>query len=235
VAGFTAYFDASGDAARGPILVVSGFLASAKAWRTFERAWAQALRQEGVTYFHMKEFAHSVGEFTTWKGDELRRKRLITTLINIIARTAICSFAAGVPVTEWKECNDLYTLDQCKFQPYPLCGWACTEQVYRWCDATRVDQSHVSFVFENGDRYQGNLRTLVNRDFGSVFATEEKKTFGALQATDFAAWQVRNVLQKHHENVLNRFRKDFEALFSRVERAPSLIRFCNDHQIPKRQ
>jgi hypothetical protein len=203
----------------------------------------------------MKEFAPSVGEFATWKGDEARRERFLKRLIKIIVRTATCSFAAGIPIAEWKQCDELYSLRQCKFQPYPLCGWACAEQVYRWCDTTRVDRSHVSFVFEHGDRYQGHLGFLVKRDFGTAIHTEEKKKLGALQAADFAAWHVRNVLQKHHDNQLDGFRKDFEALFSRVQYEPyhrhfsmvaarttdggprrvsSLVRFCEEHLIPKR-
>jgi hypothetical protein len=58
----TACFDASGHPTQ-PVLVVAGFIAPAPEWEHFEREWKDRLAIDGITSFHMQEFAQSSGVF----------------------------------------------------------------------------------------------------------------------------------------------------------------------------
>ncbi len=66
----TLYCDASGKE-RDPILVVGGFVASVDSWLQFDDTWNVSLADFGIQYFHMKEFAHSTGQFKGWNSRNL--------------------------------------------------------------------------------------------------------------------------------------------------------------------
>ena len=83
----TAYFDESGhqDDEKCRYVGMSGFVAPHANWDAFEPRWRATLRDSDLLEpFHMKEFAHSAGQFETWKGDEPRRRRLFGALIDAI-------------------------------------------------------------------------------------------------------------------------------------------------------
>src|SRR5437588_12986997 len=47
---------------------MAGFVASAGAWEVFEDAWHDLMRNAHLSEpFHMKEYAHSEGQFKPWK------------------------------------------------------------------------------------------------------------------------------------------------------------------------
>ncbi len=79
-----ATFDASVDKTKN-WLAVAGFISSAGDWVDFDRKWRARLAEDGLTYFHMVDFAQSVEEFSKgWKKDEPRRRRLLNDLLEII-------------------------------------------------------------------------------------------------------------------------------------------------------
>ena len=78
---FKAYFDASGHPAEGKVVSVAGFVAEETQWQHFQRNWQNTLDDFGVQALHMREFAHSVGEFTEWKNDEPKRRDFLKRLI----------------------------------------------------------------------------------------------------------------------------------------------------------
>jgi hypothetical protein len=252
------------------ILVVTGFLSSVKLLADFEKRWAKLLADAGVPYFRMAEFAHSTGVFKDWKGNEGRRRAFLIKAIDIICEHVWVSIAAGVVLPAWQQCNQRYRLDEEDFRPYALCGWTCVDHVRLWCRAQRrpYQLGDVLLVFEHGDPDQGQLRRRVLKDFGQPIEIREKiptagsRPLGALQAADFAAWNVRNVMLKYEG--LEVFRKDFDALINRVPHSgyhahfsmnanlpdsklvhirndfspasmdPSLVRFCKDYGVPSR-
>jgi hypothetical protein len=67
---YTAYYDDSGTSHDTLAVVVGGFLATDEQWRYFERNWNQTLQRFGISLFHMKDFAHSVGEFSKFKAQK---------------------------------------------------------------------------------------------------------------------------------------------------------------------
>jgi hypothetical protein len=96
--GMTVAFDASGDESSQLIMVVAGFMSSAKDWEDFSIKWVSRLKEDDLTYMHMKEFAHSAGQFSVgWKGEEERRRRLLSDLMALITSHAYRKF--GIVVT----------------------------------------------------------------------------------------------------------------------------------------
>ena len=84
---YTAYMDETGHAAADDQLFcgMAGFIAPAEDWEIFEGKWKRVLRDFKIPYFHMREFAHSVGVFEGWKGKEAKRQKLFGSLLNKIA------------------------------------------------------------------------------------------------------------------------------------------------------
>ena len=72
---FIAYLDCSGDGtdASATVVSVGGYVAHESQWAEFERRWSEALKSARVDSLHMKEFAHSVGPFKDWKGEDEKR------------------------------------------------------------------------------------------------------------------------------------------------------------------
>ena len=55
--------------------VVAGAVASAQDWIDFDVEWSKALKDNGLRYFRMSEFANSFGQFKSgWKKNENRRR-----------------------------------------------------------------------------------------------------------------------------------------------------------------
>jgi hypothetical protein len=75
VAMFTIHCDVSGQRENTDVLAVAGFIAHASLWALFEKQWKKVLRKFGVSSLHMKDFAHSTGEYKAWKGTKRSGKR----------------------------------------------------------------------------------------------------------------------------------------------------------------
>jgi hypothetical protein len=228
VAALTAYFDASGAQHSGTELVVSGFVSTVDKWRRFEEKWQQMLDEANLPYFHMKEFAPSVGIFQSWKGKETKRRKFLAKLIDITVDHIEQSFAAGVLLRDWRTCNRLYRLKEENFEPYSLCGWTCIEEVYRYCDEIAERRDQVFFMFEEGDTGQDKLQKRAKQDFGikirlgpkiPVPSMQYERPILPLQAADFASWHIRRVLEQlaiQGRVPLSTMRWDFGELFDRV-------------------
>ena len=211
-----------------PVMVVAGFLATLKQWSDFEKQWTSMLARFGVRYFRMTDFAHFRGPFKDWRVPEADRRALLQGAIAIISKFTWASFGAGVLLEDWELCNRQYRMEEEGFLPYPLCAWACIDHVRLWCIGKNRSRrpypfEDVAFVFEYGDPEQGHLKRLAKRDFNKILCFGNKlpmdggAPIGAFQAADFAAWHIRNVMGKFEAGKLDRFRHDFELLFSKVD------------------
>lgn len=79
---YTTYLDDSGTPNQGRLLVVAGWVAKVEQWKKFEESWRAILDDDGIDYFHMTEFTHSVKQFAKgWKADESRRQGFLRKLI----------------------------------------------------------------------------------------------------------------------------------------------------------
>jgi hypothetical protein len=116
----TAYCDETGDT-KDPSqkwVGMAGFVASSARWQSLEHKWKFILKEFRVPYFHMKEFAPSVGVFKDWKGKEEKRRKifgsLVKTIQEIVPLPIGCIFSAddfrSLPERDQKLVGDPYFL-----------------------------------------------------------------------------------------------------------------------------
>ena len=101
---YAAYFDASGDRARGgtaPALTMSGFVATVHKWRRFEREWLALLDRFGIVPpFHMTDFEGCHGQYRKFRGQEESREQFRSEALQIITRCTSKAFTVGVVVPD---------------------------------------------------------------------------------------------------------------------------------------
>src|SRR5207245_1552690 len=128
---FNVFFDASGAPDDCDAVVVGGFVATAEQWIEFDKNWKAALAHYGVSRLHMKEYAHSIGEYSSWKGDNQKRAMFLERLINIIKTRVRHSFVNAVMMDGYRAVDKDYCLSD-KHKPIALAGIACVDKVKRW-------------------------------------------------------------------------------------------------------
>jgi len=157
---FGAYFDESGTERERKALVVPGYVARNAQSYKFDGEERCAMASDGLTYVHMKDFAHSKKEFECWKGDEIRRKSFIERLIAIIRKNTRKSFSSAVVLDAYREINSAYLFEEYFGKPYVFCARMCFAGVDNW-QQEHGYQDPVSVIFEDGVSDKGRLISLV--------------------------------------------------------------------------
>jgi len=123
----TSYMDETGHSDDPTLEYVgmAGFVAPFGAWEVFETGWGDLLRNAGLhEAFHMKEFAHSQGQFTSWKGKEEDRRAFLGRALTLITATGGTPIGAIVSLSAFRS---LTKLQQSSFlDPYYLAFQTCT-------------------------------------------------------------------------------------------------------------
>jgi hypothetical protein len=163
---YTVFFDESGDQ---HIKVFAGFVAANEQWERFELEWGAVLHRFNAPPLHMRTFAHSVNEFSAWKGDEKRRKSFLETLIGVIRIRTRTSFATAVLVDDFNDVATRYPDLRENHTPFEVAGNSCIVKVVRWADRYRIPRSDVSVLFEDGAAEK------------KAFVREARKHLGSLQ------------------------------------------------------
>ena len=102
---FTLYADETGhpDDPALEYAGMAGFVAPYTAWELFEAGWNDLLRNAGLTEpFHMKDFAHSQGQFTSWKGKEDLRRAFFGRAVRLIVETRATPVGAIVSLSGFR-------------------------------------------------------------------------------------------------------------------------------------
>jgi hypothetical protein len=190
---FTAFFDASGHEDDTGSLVVAGFIAPVHQWHKFDKEWRRVLDGYDVKALHMKNFAHSRGEFTSWKGEGEKRKSFLASLIAVIRSRACFSFASGVDVKALKDFQERSRGDEVysRFSsPYALGGISCIVQACEWAIDQRLPPRDLRFIFEDGDKGKGHLIDLSSKILHIDPCFEPKDCHMAFQVADLLAYEV---------------------------------------------
>jgi hypothetical protein len=185
---FIAYFDGSGSPDDTVAVAVAGFIAPAEQWIEFERNWNDCLKDFGVSALHMRNFAHSRGEFGSWKGDEDKRRRFLSRLISIIQIRVQHSFASAVRMEDYRRVDAKYRLSEFS-KPYALAGCTCIAKVTKWAKRWIKPDDSISVVFEDGDADKGSLMRAAKADFGITPRFLAKNKCMAFQAADLLAYE----------------------------------------------
>jgi hypothetical protein len=194
-----AYFDETGHGSdiKTQILGIAGCLTASELWRKIEKQWENALREENLPYFHMREYAHSQGVFKTWKGDENRRRKIYGKLWEIISNAGIMPLGCFVQLNEFKQ--ELQGQEHHVLKDaYYLCYMGClriTEQlldfqqvaqISTYFDDKKDSRTEASNIFNIlKPRYKGripfpefrNMRNSPPLQIADIIAYESKKEF----------------------------------------------------------
>lgn len=203
---FVAYFDAGGSTEdpNSRIISIAGWIATEARWRRLEKAWRTICDHEGVSGLHMKDFAHSRGEFQGWAGDETRRQRFLADLAAAIHRHTNRDFSCSLFLDGYRAVDEQYKFHEHVGHPYMIGGWACIQSVREWMAKTHPDDLTL-FVFEKGDAHQSELLGLLKRDgidlgHDPIFMKKRWKEGGksytspALECADYLAYEhVKNL------------------------------------------
>lgn len=192
-------FDASGKEDQR-CLVVAGFISSAADWQSFHTQWTERLKADGLTHFHMVDFAHSQGEFIGWKDDETHRRNLLAGLMEIIQSHVYRKFGC---VIENSEFDQLSEENQREFglNAYSLAGRTCVADVSKWKKQEGLSHVPTGYVFEEGDEGAGELSRRMFEDGHSQphFLPKKDRTgpdgspinaYTPLQAADMFAYEL---------------------------------------------
>jgi hypothetical protein len=141
-----------------------------------------------VSALHMRDFAHSRGEFTSWKGDEDKRRRFLSRMISIIQTRVHHSFASGVRMEDYRKVDAKYCLSElCK--PLALVGCTCLAKVKKWAKRWTTPDDSVAIVFEDGDADKGDLMRAAKLNYGITPQFLPKNKRVAFQAADLLAYE----------------------------------------------
>jgi hypothetical protein len=200
-----AAFDASGKEATG-LVVVAGFLSSQKDWRAFDVEWRTRLKNDGLDYFHMVDFAGSRKQLAKgWKEDEPRRQSLLKDLIDIVKSYAYRQFACAIEMSTFSLLSDE---NKNRYNPYVLAARSCAADIRLW----QVQEKFyvpTAYVFEEGDGGVGMMTDNFLGDNLPIPAFKPKKdtilpdgttsvAYTPLQAADILAYE----LHKPHKDIL---------------------------------
>ena len=210
---FTAALDASGSGDTS-ILVVAGFVAPDAGWDDFSREWRDRLAKDGLDYFHMREYAHSVGPWESWGGDEKRRRALLRDLMSIIVGSVSQKVGSVIATSRFERIPQDLRRDF-GFGRYSLAGRTVAADIRRWAQRERIT-TPIPMVFEDGDKGKGELMKVFENDQlpPPVFRTKKDKVTegGAasawlpLQAADLLAYEIYNAAEKAERNALTSMR-----------------------------
>lgn len=196
---FSAYFDASGHPDQPGVLTVAGYAAAVENWIRFDREWQEILRPEGITSFHMTDFASSEGEFKVgWKGKTERRRVFTEKLAACLQRHCAMFFRISVFIPDYNLVNLEYELSEAAGLPYAMCCMQVTYLLRKWAsDLDSLDT--LLYFFEDGDKDKGDFESKHKDTFGKAPIFLDKSLAIAFQAADFNAWKARAVLQKSND------------------------------------
>jgi hypothetical protein len=210
----TCYFDESHEGEFG-LTLVCGWIASDDQWQRFDVDWRLLLAKYDVPYFHMKEFAHSVGPFEKWKGKEGTRRAFIRTAADIIIDTIQHGFVCVVSDQMFEECDSFYELRSKFRSPYALAGRTCANLAAEWAWAsspTSFPPANIEYVFEDGGPDKGGLLYAMQEISPSFSAPTfkpgkdqkptRKRPSGRsavlqLQAADYLAYEISKFGREH--------------------------------------
>jgi hypothetical protein len=183
---FTAYFDGSGSSDTASF-VVAGFVAPAEQWIEFERNWNDCLKTFGVSTLHMRNYAHSRGEFAQWKGKTNLRRRFLERLINIVRTRVHHSFACAIRMDDYRTVDLKYCLHEFT-TPFGSAGTTCIKKALRWKEQYACNDE-LLFAFEDGDADKGNLISLAKQFLRVTPVFLPKATNVPFQAADLLAYE----------------------------------------------
>lgn len=196
--------------------VIAGYVAEDKEWKHFNRAWRKVLRAYDARIFHMKDYAHSRGEFQGWS--KVKRDSFCIALTDAIHGHALFGLGGLVLIRDY----DTIVPEALKHEirhPWYFCFSVLMRgirQSYKYLRPGRI-----RFVFDRNYEFQSTATEMFHRLKGYNPEHAErldeirflpKDNIPALQAADFLAWEVRRYADHKFSHSMRPIRKSMEAL-----------------------
>jgi hypothetical protein len=236
---FTCYYDESGTRRdpNTPAVVVAGLVASDQQWSKIVGEWETVLRDEGVARFHMRDFAHSKGEFKGWPED--RRLSFIRQLVATMKKVNKL-FGVVVPICDFERANRKYMIEEIMYPPYPLAGWVCAQRVMRW-HQKNYPQVPIQHVFEDGAEDKGKLMNRL-KEVGVAATHAGKEKHIQFQMADLVAWELHKLVATAASGIdpgRIKYRESFNLLEQKAHdwglyTQEKLVEHCEQAGIPRR-
>jgi hypothetical protein len=216
-----AYFDESGHPADCSLKVfsIAGFIAPCNIWKRWELDWLYALSKFGIRpeEFHMKDYAHSNGAFSGWKGQEGQRRQFLADLLHAF-NPLFVPIGSSVILEHYRNLSDRHK--EIIGNEYELCFkhllLECVAEVSHCPEGEEV-----SLVFEEQKEFSGHAHQAYgdfrasNPDLAarihSVTWTPKKEKFLPLLAADLLAYEMREHIEELHYKEESKRRKRYPA------------------------
>jgi len=229
---FSAYFDESKSApnisAHVNIMCVAGYVSRIGGWRTFEDRWREFLKKHEIEYLHMNELFAFRGQFARFQ-DQASLIALLKDAVSVIR----CD-TASLRTYDLKDVSCIVYVDHLQrinrelgvgLDPYAVAVAVCRYQLFLECsypvemivDHFKGCSKKLRWSEEYLESYQRGGELCVER-ISAVPSRVPSKELPALQAADFAAWEMRRYFsERYHLGCRNgnrRYRKSLESLFA---------------------
>jgi len=222
----TCYTDVGGSLSE-IVLSPATLVSSPEKWQEFDRRWNDCLCAFEVSALHMKDFAHSRGEFSSWKLDEPKRRRFLNALMWIIEDTVEYSAAVAIYVADYNRVDQKYRLSE-SLRPYTLGCMSCAARIIPWAKEAQHDKNDLIWIFEKGDQDQNDLRKrweiaypdhFVDPIFlkkQDVYESKESRRIRPFEAADLVGYENllahRLLAKKGEKRLFENLRKPMQRL-----------------------
>ncbi len=174
----TAYFDESDSPSA---CVVAGVASTVDRWVGLESEWRRMLDKYKISALHMKEFAHSTGEFKDWKGDEAKRRQFVERVIDIISRR--CMACIGIVIDRNAFSGTIAkdaAISSFYANEYSAASFMSLLLTQRWSNGCGMSIP-VDYVFDRGNSKRKDFQRAYNY---ALMIPEEVREIGALTFAD---------------------------------------------------
>ena len=201
-----AYVDESGhsDDPRAKIVTVAGPVTPEAKWRLAESEWRDVLAEFKVSALHMKEFAHSQGEFRDWRYKEHKRRALLSCLVEVIERhveaftggsVQLDAYRALTPEQQALMRDPYFPALQGAIMGAALEGW--WRQLPSSDPVQIVIANHPEFGAKAKELYEACAATLpddLRRHLAPIVGFGSPSSVVGLQIADFLAYELNRVV-----------------------------------------
>lgn len=184
---YAAYFDDSGHPDDQAAVVVAGFIASEANWLLFEREWKEYLDRESIDVFHTTDFMNC----KVWP--QHKKEAILRRLVTTIQIRTIRPIGHAVLIADYREVNDQYAFEECIGTPYALAGRTVAKSLNNW--KRKHPEDKLLIFFEDGTKHKGDFIDVMERDGLPCPAFLKKSEAVPLQAADWLAWEMFQVLK----------------------------------------
>jgi hypothetical protein len=237
-----ASIDDSGSDLKGPVYVLSGYLARVEEWAIFADEWDAKLKEfPAIKYFKMVEAESLKGEFAGWSVED--RDQKVIELAALIEPRVLgnpeCVVAQAdydaVIVPALPSVVDRQ-LAKCLKDPYFFCFYQVVADCVKRLEISKIPDI-VDFYFDNqgkiGRRARSFWKSMIEHTpehYKAYIPNEpvfrDEKVFNPLQAADLIAWQTRRRMYEAERGV-----KELRPALALLRKIPPMMNRWNAQRL----